>query len=81
MLKFIAFIFFFFLILVSLLGFSVLRSFKSFFFGRPGNSRTQSRTSAPGGRQRAQDNSRSRRKIIPREEGEYVDYEEVKDGN
>ncbi|MDR2470325.1 MAG: DUF4834 family protein [Tannerella sp.] len=79
MIKFLAIIFFFFLILVSLLGFSVLRSFKSIFFGRSKNSREQSRTSSTSGRQRTQTNSRSRGKIIPREEGEYIDYEEVKD--
>ncbi|MDR3194784.1 MAG: DUF4834 family protein [Tannerella sp.] len=81
MIKFLAFIFFFFIILLSLLGFSVIRTFKSFFFG-DSKSRTQRHTSASDSRQRARANSRQRpahKKIIPKEEGEYTDYEEVRE--
>jgi len=67
--------------LVSLLGFSVLRSFRDFFFGKPkskqrstSQSRQSSQTRNSTNRQR-----QSQKKIISADEGEYVDYEEVKD--
>jgi hypothetical protein len=80
MFKFLSVLFLFFLLLVSLLGFSVLRTFKAILFGNP-KKRTHSHSSASAGRRRPQDNPSqpSRRKVIPKEEGEYIDYEEVKD--
>ena len=67
--------------LVSLLGFSVLRSFRDFFFGKPkskqrstSQNRQSSQTRSSTDRQR-----QSRKKVISADEGEYVDYEEVKD--
>ncbi|MDR3261239.1 MAG: DUF4834 family protein [Tannerella sp.] len=79
MFKFLFFIFFFVFILASLLGFSVIRSIKSFFFGEP-KSRNRQR-SAPYNQQRSKPASGKRpyKKIIPEEEGEYVDYEEIKE--
>ena len=69
--------------LVSLLGFSVLRSFRDFFFGKPkskqrstSQNRQNSQTRSSTDRQRQ---SQSRKKVISADEGEYVDYEEVKD--
>jgi hypothetical protein len=81
MFKFLIFIFFFGFILVSLLGFSVLRTIKSFFFGDPRTtkSRTQTRSAGQQRTQSAGDKKSSRKKIIPKEEGEYIDYEEVKE--
>ena len=68
--------------LVSLLGFSVLRSFKELFFG---SSKSRQR---PSSQRRQNSNTRSsnsanrqqppRKKVIAADEGEYVDYEEVK---
>lgn len=85
MFKFLFFMFFLFLLLLFLMGFSVLRSFKRFFFGtdnprensRHQSSRTNSRSSS-----RAEEETRrsrdTRKKIFTQDDGEYVDYEEVK---
>lgn len=84
MLKFLFVIFFFGFILVSLLGFSVFRSFKSIFFGDP-KDRNRKRTNSnqqPRNRTQnttAQQNPPPRKKVFTEDEGEYVDYEEVKD--
>lgn len=82
MFKFLFFIFFLFLLLLFLMGFSVLRSFKRFFFGesdrsensRPHNQRSSSRAAEEARRSRAA----QRKKIFTQDDGEYVDYEEVK---
>jgi hypothetical protein len=76
MFKFLVFLFMFFLVLVSLLGFSALRTFKAILFGNP-KKRTQSHASAGRSRARNSNPRPSRKKIIPKEEGEYIDYEEV----
>jgi hypothetical protein len=79
--KFIIMLIFLFGILVSLLGFSVLRSLKAFLFGAP-KGKSRPRTSASQQRQRTEEAAgkqrSARRKIIPEKEGEYVDYEEIK---
>lgn len=92
MFKFLFVIFFFFLLLLFLMGFSILRTFKKIFFGsgnqsKSGSSYQQTRQGghtsssrqeadyAQGSYDRPQ---RSRRKIFTKDEGEYVDYEEVK---
>ena len=78
--KFLMIIFLIGFTLVSLLGFSVLRSFRDFFFGSPkskqrstSQSRQNSQTKGSANRQK-----QSRKKVIAADEGEYVDYEEVK---
>ena len=74
MFKFLFVIFFFFILLVFLMGFSILRTFKNIFFGSGHRSTT---TTA-----RDDDDDRTpyvhRKKIFAKDEGEYVDYEEVK---
>ena len=79
--KFLMIIFLIGFTLVSLLGFSVLRSFRDFFFGSPkskqrstSQSRQNNQTKGSANRQK-----QSRKKVISADEGEYVDYEEVKD--
>jgi len=84
MLKFVFTILFFGLILISLLGFSVIRSFKSFFFGTPKNKSKQRTTASnqrsAGRTQKPMNNQQqTRKKVFAEDEGEYVDYEEVKD--
>lgn len=81
MLKFLFVIFFLAFILISLLGFSVLRSFKSFFLGNPkGHNKQRTGANQRSGRTRNTTAQRPpRKKVIPDDEGEYVDYEEVKD--
>lgn len=86
MLKFFFTILFLGFILVSLLGFSVIRSFKSFFFGNP-KDRNRKRTSVNSNQQQrnrpqnttTQNSPPPRKKVFADDEGEYVDYEEVKD--
>ena len=68
MFKFLFVMFFFFILLVFLMGFSILRTFKNILFG--------SGSSGKKGEQRRQ--TSSRKKIFAKDEGEYVDYEEVK---
>ncbi len=89
MFKFLFVVFFLFLLLVFLMGFSILRTFKNIFFGsstdrkkeeyRSANNRSQAsssqHTSATGEDARP---SHRRKKIFGKDEGEYVDYEEVK---
>lgn len=87
MFKFLFVIFFFFLLLVFLMGFSVLRTFKKIFFGsgnsgkKEGTHRRTTQTTSSGradaGADRQSQSSR-RKKIFGKDEGEYVDYEEVK---
>ncbi len=79
--KFLGFILLFVLLLLGLLGFSVVRSVKEAFFGR-NKKRTARRSSGqPHNRQSASEKytrPTTRKKIFAKEEGEYVDYEEVK---
>ena len=82
MFKFLLTIFMIGFLLVSLMGFSVIRSFKEFFFGRPKSANKQRSAS-----QSRQNNTKSstrpqqtnRKKVIDANEGEYVDYEEIKE--
>lgn len=91
MFKFIFVIFFFCILLVCLLGFSVLRTIKNVLFGS-GNSNAkkgkQKRKKSNSSASSAQNQSRTtaeetyaaanRKKIFTKDEGEYVDFEEVK---
>ena len=85
MFKFLFILFFFFLLLLFLMGFSILRSFKRFFFGSGDDrhrsaSRHSSASPARKGRTVYEEPNRpTRRKIFNKDEGEYVDYEEVKE--
>lgn len=89
MFKFLFVIFFFFILLVFLMGFSILRTFKNILFGsgsnnaRKGEQHRQTNTSSgdqpQSERQKRSDYaSSSRKKIFTKDEGEYVDFEEVK---
>jgi len=80
MFKFFMIIFLIGFTLVSLLGFSVLRSFRDFFFGSPKSKQRTASQSRQGGQTKSSTNrpKQSSKKIISADEGEYVDYEEVK---
>lgn len=94
MFKFLFVIFFFFLLLLFLMGFSILRTFKNIFFGsskqtkrsqsyqqaRSGGYSSASSRQDTGYAEQSDDrpNQRPHRKIFTKDEGEYVDYEEVK---
>ena len=74
-------IFLFGFILLSLLGFSVLRSFRDFFFGNPQKKQRAASQNRQSRQTKSSTNSQqqSRKKVIAADEGEYVDYEEVKE--
>lgn len=90
MLKFLAIAFLFFMLMLSLLGFSVIRMIKRTFFGgggggneKKGQQRRQASASSSEQQQKKQYREESasnlqRKKIFTKEEGEYVDYEEVR---
>ena len=89
MFKFFFVIFFFIILLGFLLGFSVLRMLKNILFGsgskqtkttgqrrQTNGNRSESYSSTQNEPESARSNSR--KKIFTEDEGEYVDYEEVK---
>lgn len=87
MFKFLFVMFFFFILLVFLMGFSILRTFKNILFGssnsgKKGEGQRRQTSSQNNNSQASQheeySNPTSRKKIFTKEEGEYVDYEEVK---
>lgn len=89
MLKFLFVIFFFFILLVFLMGFSILRTVKNLLFGsgnsgKKGGQSRQTTGNYSSGRPDAATNTKediasaSKKKIFTKDEGEYVDYEEVK---
>ncbi|WP_080903196.1 DUF4834 family protein [Parabacteroides sp. Marseille-P3160] len=82
MFKMLFVIFFFFILLLFLLGFSFLRTLKRIFFGDGNPARQQAqRRQRDAYREERRGDARTttpKKKIIPKDEGEYVDYEEVK---
>ena len=87
MFKFLFVVFGFFLLLMALLGFSVFRTFKRILFGSGNTGKQQQTRHAEEQRKRKKQQTTqqtytqqpSKKKIIAKDEGEYVDYEEVKD--
>lgn len=91
MFKFIAFLFLIFLLLLALMGFTVVRSIKQFLFGgnhgNPNHQQCRSSARPEGNRSSSPEtaeesplhsSSHPRHKVYGKDEGEYVDYEEVK---
>lgn len=94
MFKFLLFILFFFFLLLLLMGFSVFRMFKRILFGGGSNPKgSTGGKSNKGSSYRNSQSSQSgthnaphseeahpsqRKKIFTKEEGEYVDYEDVR---
>jgi hypothetical protein len=82
MFKFIFVMFFLFMLLLFLLGFSVLRTIKNILFGKSDSvnkgKQQQTNTNRRQSSRTESQNATYRKKIIPKDEGEYVDYEEVK---
>jgi len=62
-----------------LFGFSVLRWMFRTIFGIKSDNRTSSSKQQKSSKTTNQKNSASDRKVFSRDEGEYVDYEEIKD--
>ena len=75
--KFFLFIFLFIVFMVLLFGVSFLRILKRLIFGSPRREETQQRRSRQAPTEPPANHQRT--KIISKDEGEYVDYEEVKD--
>ncbi|MDR1557006.1 MAG: DUF4834 family protein [Tannerellaceae bacterium] len=78
MFKFLLFIFFFIILLGFLAGFSILRSLRDALFGPPSGSRKSQQQTTAGKKTSHNRSAASRKKIIRKDEGEYIDYEEVK---
>lgn len=86
MFRFIFFLFFLFILLLFLMGFSVIRTFKNILFGggnkkKAQQNRQRSRTGNTYNQQSRTEHtnhSSPKKKIISKDEGEYVDYEEIK---
>ncbi|MDD4405050.1 MAG: DUF4834 family protein [Parabacteroides sp.] len=82
MFKFLFLIFGFFLLLVLLLGVSVIRTFKRVLFGSS-NSESNRRHASSANRQQQsaprEEPVSSKKKLFNKEDGEYIDYEEVKE--
>ncbi len=83
MIKFIFTLAFLFFILMSLLGFSVVRMIKGIFGGGNSGQRSQQRRQTTGRNTSSRQTppneyAASKKKIFTKDEGEYVDYEEVK---
>lgn len=84
MIKFILVILLFFGLMVLLLGFSVIRSLKSLFFGSSSPSSKQRQHTSQREQQKRtsytqQSYNMTRKKLFEKDEGEYVDYEDVKE--
>lgn len=79
--KFFFIIFLLFVLFVFLFGFSILRMlFKGIFGIPPSKSNNSSRNHQRQTKQSSkQTQTKSTKKIITRDEGEYVDFEEIKD--
>lgn len=70
----------FFFMMFLLLGVSFLRGLKNLFFGSSDNKRqSQQRQQQQQSHRQQQQENTARKKIFAKDEGEYVDYEEVKE--
>ena len=83
MFKFLFIMFLFFLLLVFLAGFSILRAFKNMLFGGESNHTKSGRKRREDGNRRQNtseggNGSPTRKKIFAKDEGEYVDFEDIK---
>lgn len=86
MFKFLIFMVFFGFVLLFLLGFSIVRMVKFLLFGSANKGHADSSRQRASGREGSRQSFHKesarptavRRKIFVKEEGEYVDYEEVK---
>ncbi|MDR2498784.1 MAG: DUF4834 family protein [Tannerellaceae bacterium] len=81
MFKFLVFVFLIFLLLVFLFGFSIVRFMGRFLFGigsgrRDQTGRQQNQQSKGSGQQSS---AQKRHKVFSSNDGEYIDYEEIKD--
>jgi hypothetical protein len=80
MFKFLLFIVIFIFVFGFLFGFSFTRMITRFLFGAPLNTRETSSNQQKAKQATKQSNTpTSTKKIITRDEGEYVDFEEIKD--
>ncbi len=84
MFKFFFMLFFLFILMLFLLGFSVVRTFKNILFGSSNDRKREthrhrtSNNNATSREEQAQQTEASHKKIFTKEDGEYVDYEDVK---
>ncbi len=79
MFKFFITLFLVFLLFIFVFGFSVIRFFFQAFLGRPSKKQPQSQQAKQSTNSQQSRSNPAPKKIITKDEGEYVDYEEVKD--
>ena len=79
MFKFLLFIIIFIFAFGFLFGFSFTRVVGRFLFGAPPNTRNTTSNQQKAKQTKKQSNPAPPKKIITRDEGEYVDFEEIKD--
>ena len=78
MIKFFIVIFLFFILMVLMLGFSVVRTIGRVLFGSSSHrNEAQRRRQQQKKQQTKEKRSSSHKKIFGKDEGEYIDYEEV----
>jgi uncharacterized membrane protein len=77
MIKFIFFILFFVILLMFLAGFSVIRGIRDILFGSP-SGRQRTAASGKNASRRQTASQKKQKKIFRKDEGEYIDYEEIK---
>ncbi|MDR1624703.1 MAG: DUF4834 family protein [Tannerellaceae bacterium] len=84
MFKFLFVIFFFIILMTLMLGLSFLRTLKRVLFGESESEKKarQRRTAQHASKQKnanRQEDASSKKKVFNKDEGEYVDYEEIKE--
>jgi hypothetical protein len=83
MFKFFFMLFFLFVLMLFLLGFSVVRTFKNILLGSSNDRKRETRhrhssNNATSRESHTQQDETPRKKIFTKDDGEYVDYEDVK---
>lgn len=85
MFKFLFIIIFFIVLMTLMLGFSFLRTLKRVLFGesesekRARQQRQAAQNASRQGNSNRQENVAPKKKVFDKDEGEYVDYEEIKE--
>lgn len=71
---------FFIIVAVFVIGFSVIANILRALFGQPKRTTSSSQKANPAGSEKKKETSapQKRKKVFDKDEGEYVDYEEIK---
>ena len=77
--KVLLFILLFFIFLVMIVGFGIIRTIFKLFFGRNQRSTMYQNRQAQQEQKQWQNTEKKKEKLFSKEEGEYVDFEEIKE--